>query len=111
MSKALDLAKFGRESAPTGLVVGDSDTQTLSAKTFSDSPIFSSGVVNGVAYLNGSKALTTSSNLVFNGTLLTVADLRDSSLTAGRITYAGTGGNLVDSASLTFDGSGVHCWQ
>lgn len=107
MSKALDLAKFGRESAPTGLVVGDSDTQTLSAKTFSDSPIFSSGVVNGVAYLNGSKALTTSSNLVFNGTLLTVADLRDSSLTAGRITYAGTGGNLVDSASLTFDGSGV----
>lgn len=32
-------------------------------------------------------------------------DLTDSSLTAGRVTYAGTGGNLTDSASLTFDGT------
>lgn len=105
MSKALELAKFGREVPPTGLVVGDTDTQTLSAKTFSDMPVFSSGAVNGVAYLNGSKALTTSSNLVFNGTVLTVSDIRDSSLTSGRVTYASTAGNLVDSANLTFDGT------
>jgi hypothetical protein len=107
MSKALDLAKFGRETAPTGLVVGDSDTQTLSAKTFSDMPVLSAGTVNGVVYLSGSKALATSSNLIFNGTLLTVSDIRDSSLTAGRITYAGVGGNLVDSANLVFDGTNL----
>lgn len=107
MSKALELAKFGRETPPVGVVVGDSDTQTLSGKTFSDSPVLSSGIVDGVAYLNGSKGLTTSSNLTFNGTLLTVSDIRDSSLTAGRITYAGVAGNLVDSAALTFDGTAI----
>jgi len=32
MSKALELAKFGRETIPAGAVVGDSDTQTLSNK-------------------------------------------------------------------------------
>ena len=68
MTKALELAKFGRESAPTGLVVGDSDAQTLSQKTFSDMPTFSSGTTNGVAYLNASKVLTTASGLVFDGT-------------------------------------------
>jgi hypothetical protein len=72
MSKALELAKFGRESAPTGAVIGDTDTQTLSAKTFSDSPIFSSGTANGVPYLNGSKVFTTGSALVFDGTNLGV---------------------------------------
>jgi hypothetical protein len=34
-----------------------------------------------------------------------VTDLTDSSLTAGRVTYAGTGGNLIDSANLTFNGT------
>jgi hypothetical protein len=32
MSKALELAKFGRETIPTGAVVGDSDTQSLTNK-------------------------------------------------------------------------------
>lgn len=32
-------------------------------------------------------------------------DLTDTGLTATRITYAGTGGNLVDSANLTFNGT------
>jgi hypothetical protein len=51
------------------------------------------------------------SMLVFNnGTNVVAAvtaftDLTDSSLTAGRVTYAGTGGNLVDSANLTFNGT------
>jgi hypothetical protein len=38
-------------------------------------------------------------------TTLAVTDLTDSSLTAGRVTYAGTGGNLVDSANMTFNGT------
>ena len=68
MSKALELAKFGRETPPTGVVVGDSDAQTLSSKTFSDGPVFSSGTANGIPYLNGSKVFTTGSALVFDGT-------------------------------------------
>jgi hypothetical protein len=36
---------------------------------------------------------------------LIAGDLTDPSLTATRVIYAGTGGNLVDSANLTFDGT------
>jgi hypothetical protein len=72
MTKALELAKFGRETPPTGVVVGDSDTQILSSKTFSDGPVFSGGTANGVPYLNGSKVFTTGSALVFDGTNLGV---------------------------------------
>jgi hypothetical protein len=35
------------------------------------------------------------------------SDLTDTGLTAGRVTYAGTGGNLVDSANLTFNGTSL----
>jgi len=72
MTKALELAKFGRETPPTGVVVGDSDTQTLSSKTFSDGPVFSSGTVNAVGYLNASKVFSTSGTFVFDGTNLGV---------------------------------------
>lgn len=68
MTKALELAKFGRESAPAGLVVGDSDAQTLSQKTFSDMPTFSGGTANSLAYLNGSKVLTADGALGYDGT-------------------------------------------
>ena len=72
MTKALELAKFGREAPPAGVVVGDSDTQTLSSKTFSDGPVFSSGTVNAVPYLNASKVFSTSGTFVFDGTNLGV---------------------------------------
>lgn len=70
MTKALELAKFGREVSPTGAVVGDTDTQTLSSKTFSDGPVFSGNGVNGVPYLNASKVFTTASTFVFDGSNL-----------------------------------------
>jgi len=70
MSKALELAKFGRETPPTGVVVGDSDAQTLSSKTFSDGPVFSGLNANGVPFLNASKVLGSSSTFVFDGTNL-----------------------------------------
>ena len=54
---------------------------------------------------NLSGALAGSANMTFNGTTLTVNDLTDSSLTSGRVTYAGASGNLVDSANLTFNGT------
>lgn len=45
-------------------------TETLSNKTFSTNPTISSGTANGVAYLNGSKVLTTGSALQFDGSNL-----------------------------------------
>lgn len=77
------------------------------AAVFSANPTISSGTANTVAFLNGSKVVSGSSNLTFNGTTLTAADLTDSSLTAGRVVYAGAGGNLIDSAGLTFDGNAL----
>jgi hypothetical protein len=38
----------------------------------------------------------------FSGGAITATDITDSSLTINRVTYAGTGGNLVDSANLVF---------
>lgn len=68
------------------------------------------GVVAGsntqVQY-NNNGVFGASANMVFNGTRLTVADLADSGLTAGRVTYASSGGALVDSANLTFDGTNL----
>jgi hypothetical protein len=55
---------------PTGDIVGTTDTQTLSNKTFSDNPTFSGGTANGVLYLNASKALTSGSTLVYDGSNL-----------------------------------------
>ena len=46
--------------------IGD---QTIAGiKTFSSNPVLSAGTANGVAYLNGSKVLTTGSALTFDGT-------------------------------------------
>lgn len=42
-------------------------TETLSNKTFSTNPTISAGTANGLAYLNGSKVLTTGSALTFDG--------------------------------------------
>jgi len=70
----------------------------------------SSGAAGGsttqVQY-NSSGTLAGSANLTFNGTTLVANDFTDSSLTAGRVTYAGTAGNLTDSANLTFNGTSL----
>ena len=60
---------------------------------------------NYIPYGQGTTTPTQSANLTFNGTTLTATDITDSSLTAGRVTYAGTGGNLVDSSTFTFASS------
>lgn len=65
------------------------------------------GGSNTQVQFNNSGAFGGSANMTFNGTRLTVADLADSSLTSGRVTYATTGGNLTDSANFTFDGSNL----
>ena len=75
------------------------------------------GTVNGIT-LTGT--VTSSGSLTLGGTLDLssppaiggttpntgrFSDLTDTGLTSGRVTYAGTGGNLVDSANLTFNGT------
>jgi hypothetical protein len=48
--------------------------------------------------------------IVLDGTAgITTPDLTDSSLTSGRVVYAGTGGNLTGSTNLTFDGANLTC--
>lgn len=54
---------------------------------------------------NSSGAFAGSSNMTFDGTKLTVAGLKDSALTSGRVTYATTSGELTDSANMTFNGT------
>jgi hypothetical protein len=60
---------------------------------------------NYIPYGQGTTTPTQSANLTFNGTTLRATDITDASLTSGRVVYAGTGGNLVDSSSYTFDGT------
>ena len=61
-----------------GLNVGSGKTLAVAGtltstgtSSFSANPTFSGGTANGVAYLNGSKVLTTGSALTFDGTSLT----------------------------------------
>lgn len=62
------------------------------------------GSTTQVQYNNGG-ALAGSANMTFDGTKLTVAGLKDSALTSGRVTYATASGELTDSANLTFNGT------
>jgi hypothetical protein len=56
---------------------------------------------------NNSGSLGGSSGLTWDGSFLTTSSIKNSALTSGRVTYAGTSGLLQDSANLTFDGTMV----
>ena len=63
---------------------------------------------NRVLYTDANKVLSTSANLTFDGTTLTAnavstPSVIDSSLTATRVVFAGTGGELTDNANFVFD--------
>jgi hypothetical protein len=79
--------------AATDTLVGKATTDTLTNKTLTtpsvSSPTISDGTANGVAYLNGSKVLTTGSALTFSGTVL--------SAVGGGYTDAIGGGNIQSS--------------
>ena len=66
---------------------------------------------NTQVLFNSSGTVAGSANMTFNGTRLTVADFADSSLTAGRVTFAGVGGALSDAAGLTWDGTNLTASQ
>jgi len=58
-------------------------------------------IAAGAAYFGGAVTVAGSLSLA----AVTVTSLTDSGLTSGRVTYAGTGGLLQDSANLTFSGT------
>jgi hypothetical protein len=60
-------------------------------------------VAAGASYFGGAVTFAGSASLA----ALTVTSLTDSGLTSGRVTYASTGGLLVDSASLVFNGTSL----
>ncbi len=67
--------------------------QTIAGvKTFASNPILSAGTANGVAYLNGSKVLTTGSALTFDGNKLAI---QAASATANRIDLFNDTGNAT----------------
>jgi len=79
---------------------------TTSGTLVSSGSVPAAGSTTQVQY-NNAGVLTGSANMVFNGTTLTVNDLTDSSLTSGRVVYAGTAGNLTNNAGLTYDGTNL----
>jgi hypothetical protein len=61
----------GHPLAKDATVVHNTGNETIAGlKTFSSNPVLDAGTANGVAYLNGSKVLTTGSALTFDGTNL-----------------------------------------
>lgn len=93
-------------SATTGVTITTGD-KALIAWNGSDFVRIgaSAGGSNTQVQFNDNGNLHGSANMTFDGTTLTVAAIADSSLTSGRVTYAGASGNLTDSANLTYDGT------
>lgn len=103
-----DAAVVFKASATTGVTIA-AGKQALVAWNGSDFVQVgaSAGGANTQVQFNNNGALGGSANLTFDGTTLTAANFADSSLTSGRVTYAGASGNLTDSANLAFDGSNL----
>ena len=93
-------------SATTGVTITTGD-KALVAWNGSDFVRIgaSAGGSNTQVQFNDNGNLHGSANMTFDGTTLTVAAIADSSLTSGRVTYAGASGNLTDSSNLTYDGT------
>ena len=85
-----------------GLNIGSGKTLTV-AGTLTNS----AGTANGVAYLNGSKALTTGSAVTYNGTTFsTTADASISGLTVGKGGGAVSTNTVVGNGALTATNTG-----
>ena len=85
-------------NATVGGTLGVTGLATLASSTLTANPTLSSGTANGVAYLNGSKVLTSGSALTFNGSVLDVTG----TVTADGLTVATSS---AVTASFSRDGS------
>ena len=69
--------------------------------TLTANPVLNGGTANGVAYLNGSKVLTTGGSLTFDGTTLTSGT---HTIASGNLAFTGTGNRITgdfSNATLT----------
>jgi hypothetical protein len=71
------------------------------AVSFTNAPTVTGGTANGVAYLNGSKVLTTGSALVFNGTSLGVGVTPSVQYSGIKSLQVGSTTNLFDNGAST----------
>jgi hypothetical protein len=80
---------------------------TFTAGTASTSTTTGTAVITGGLGVSGRINAANFDGIIGANTAAagTFTDLTDTGLTSGRITYASTGGNLVDSANLTFNGT------
>jgi hypothetical protein len=100
-----------------GLNVGSGKTLSVAGtltstgtSSFSANPTFSGGTANGVAYLNGSKVVTSGSALTFNGTSLGVGSSDYGN--AGSINLSvGVAGTTTGGVQLWSTTSGTHYLQ
>lgn len=82
----------GNAGTVTNGVYTTGDQTIAGVKTLSSNPVLSAGTANGVAYLNGSKVLTTGSALTFNGTnVSTTGSVASTNATTGFVTDATNG--------------------
>lgn len=84
------------------------DANTISTNTTNTNLVLDPngiGIISLAANTSITGTLGVSSTSTFTGLSTHAAGIKDSSLTASRITYAGTDGRLVDSANLTYDGT------
>lgn len=86
------------------LIAGERAVLAWSGTDFVRVSAGAGGSANQVQYNSGG-GLAGSANLTFDGTTLTAANFADSSLTSGRVVYAGTSGNLTDNIGFTFNGT------
>jgi hypothetical protein len=91
------LGTVGSGTLSRDTVLSSSNSNALVDFTAGTKDVFVTYPSEKAVYLNDSGAITP--------TALTVTSLTDSGLTSGRVTYASTGGLLIDSANLTFNGT------
>ena len=81
------LAKESTVTALDSAAVHKTGDETVAGtKTLSSNPVLSAGTANGVAYLNGSKVLTSGSALTFDGTNLNVGSASIPAISSGSVT-------------------------
>jgi hypothetical protein len=62
---------------------------------------------NTYVQYNNNGVLAGGSGLTFDGTTLVASQIKNNGLAQGRVTYAGSSSQLVDSTNLTFDGTNL----
>jgi hypothetical protein len=100
-----------KASGQTGVTIGTSEKCVVAyngtdfVKIASTTPVPAGS--NTYVQYNNNGVLAGSTNLTFDGSFLTAVSIKNTALTSGRVTYAGTAGLLSDNTNFTFNGSAL----